>query len=289
MRIALNGATIMRAPLADDIAIAAACGFSALEVWAGKLAGYLAERPLTGLTAQLRDASIVPWCINSIEDITYRDAGGRRALLAQTRETAAVARAIGAPAIVVVPGPLPGSPSRSPVDEAVEVLREMAEAAGDTGLAFEFLGKLGCAVPTLDLAIEIVERVDLPNVGMVVDLFHFYAGGSRMEDIGRIPVEKLFVVHLNGCEDLSRDQLTDAHRLYPGEGVLPGAAILSALRERGFDGVASVEIFRPEYWAQEPRQVALTAYERAAALLAAAGYRVTEASPPAGAARAGDG
>lgn len=289
MRIALNGATIMRAPLADDIAIAAACGFSALEVWAGKLPGYLAGRPLTALAAQLRDAGVVPWCINSMEDITYRDADGRRALLAATREMAAVARAIGAPAIVVVPGRLPEEADRGVVDEAAAVLREMAAVAGETGLAFEFLGKPGCAVPTLDLAIETVERVDRPNVGMVVDLFHFYAGGSRMEDIGRVPVEKLFVVHLNGCEDLPRDQLADAHRLYPGEGVLPGAAILSALRERGFDGVASVEIFRPEYWAQEPRLVARTAYERAVALLAAAGYRVTEASPPAGAARAGDG
>jgi hypothetical protein len=58
----------------------------------------------------------------------------------------------------------------------------------------------------------------------------------------------------------------DAHRLYPGEGVIPIDAILSSLHARGFDGVASVEIFRPEYWEQPPADVARTAYDRAAAV-----------------------
>jgi 2-keto-myo-inositol isomerase len=109
---------------------------------------------------------------------------------------------------------------------------------------------------------------------MVIDTFHFYAGGSVLADIGRLPVERLFVVHLNGCEDLPRGQLTDAHRLYPGEGVIPIDGILSGLRERGFDGMASVEIFRPAYWEEDPRVVARTALERASAVVRRAGLTV---------------
>src|SRR5207302_1935426 len=117
--------------------------------------------------------------------------------------------------------------------------------------------------PTLDLAIEVVREVDRPNVGMVIDTFHFYAGGSRLDDIARVPIDKLFVVHLNGCEDLPRGQLTDAHRLYPGEGPIPIEAILRALRTNGFDGTCSVEIFRPDYWQQDPHEVARTARTKA--------------------------
>jgi 2-keto-myo-inositol isomerase len=79
---------------------------------------------------------------------------------------------------------------------------------------------------------------------------------------------------VNGCEDLPRDQLTDAHRLYPGEGPIPIDDIARRLCGRGFDGVASVEIFRPAYWEQEPREVARTARMKAAQVLERAGYEI---------------
>jgi 2-keto-myo-inositol isomerase len=87
-----------------------------------------------------------------------------------------------------------------------------------------------------------------------------------------VALDRLLVVHLNGCEDLPREQLTDAHRLYPGEGVTPVVAILRILRARGWDGVASVEIFRPEYWRQDSRLVARNAHTAAVSVLIAAGY-----------------
>jgi 2-keto-myo-inositol isomerase len=273
MRIGLNGATIMHSDLAADVRIAAECGFDALEIWAGKLEPYLREHEAEELGAELQAAGVQPWCINSIENITHRDGAGRQAVLQETERLSAVARAIGAPSIVVVPGTHPdGFNRRESVRDAVDVLREMSDAAGDVRLAFEFLGKPRCAVPTADMAAEIVEEVDRGNVGMVVDTFHFHAGGSRLDDLDAIPVQKLLVLHLNGCEDLPREELTDAHRLYPGEGPIPGPAIAGRLRERGFDGTASVEIFRPAYWEQDPRDVARQARAAAVSVLEKAGY-----------------
>jgi 2-keto-myo-inositol isomerase len=278
MRLCLNGATIMRSPLTADFEIAAECGFSALEIWAGKLEAHLEHHTLADVRAKARALGITPWCINSIEDITFRDADGRKDLLAEVERMAAAGRYMGAPSIVVVPGQQPGGLAfnrNESINDAVEALVAMSEAAAEVGLAFEFLGKPGCAVPRLDMAIEIIERTDRANVGMVIDTFHFYAGGSRLDDITRVPVDRLFVLHLNGCEDLPKSELTDAHRLYPGEGAIPLQEILSTLRARGFDGTASVEIFRPAYWEQDPRDVARTAFERAATELTRAGYAVT--------------
>ncbi len=273
MKLTLNGATIMRSPLADDVEIAAACGFDALEIWARKIEDYLASRTLEELAERMLTLGVQPWCINSIEDITFRDGDGRRALMSELEHECAIARAIGAPSIVVVPGRRPdGYSDPESVEDATDVLRAMSDVAGDVGLAFEFLGKPRCSIPTLDLAIEVVDRVDRANVGMVIDVFHFYAGGSRLDDLSRVPIEKLKVVHLNGCEDLPREQLTDAHRLYPGEGPIPTLDIMRVLRGRGYEGVASIEVFRPEYWEQDPRYVARTARERASGVLEAAGY-----------------
>ncbi len=55
------------------------------------------------------------------------------------------------------------------------------------------------------------------------------------------------VFHINDAEDLPREQLEDRHRLLPGLGILPLREIAAAFKRIGYDKVASVEIFRPEY------------------------------------------
>lgn len=275
MKLALNGATIMRSPLDQDVEIAAECGYDALEIWAGKIDAYVARHPLDQLASKMRALGVRPWCINSIEDITFRDADGRGALLAETERLASIARTLGAPSIVVVPGRRPDGFNRNESErDAIEVLRAMSDVAGDVSLAFEFLGKPGCAVPVLDMAIEIVGEVDRPNVGLVIDVFHFYAGGSRYESLDVVPLDRLLVLHLNGCEDVPRERLTDAHRLYPGEGALPVDEILRPLQRRGFDGVVSIEIFRPAYWEQPAREVAGAARAGAVEVLRRNGFAV---------------
>ena len=56
----------------------------------------------------------------------------------------------------------------------------------------------------------------------------------------------------------------DAHRLLPGEGVIPLDDILTRLKQIGFDGLCSIELFRPEYWERDPAKLATAA--RAATL-----------------------
>jgi hypothetical protein len=52
--------------------------------------------------------------------------------------------------------------------------------------------------------------------------------------------------------------------LLPGEGVIPLDDILVRLKQIGFDGLCSVELFRPEYWERDPEDLAAAA--RAATL-----------------------
>jgi 2-keto-myo-inositol isomerase len=275
MKLALNGATIMQSSLANDVRVAAETGFTHLELWAGKFDTYVREHLLGELADQMRSLNVRPSCINSIEDITHRDAAGRAELIARLRQLVVVAGVLDAPSIVVVPGVRPaGAGPKDSARDAVEVLRVLSDVAGDVGLAFEFLGKPGCSVSMLNMAVEIVGAVDRKNVGMVIDTFHFHAGGSDLADLAVVPVDKLLVVHLNGCEDVPANELTDAHRLYPGEGVIPINAILRRLRERGFDGTASIEIFRPAYWKLDAHVVARTAREKAVDVLTAAGFLI---------------
>ena len=269
MKLALNGATTMKADLATDIHAAAAAGFDQVEIWAPKLRKFLQENSTANLKTLFAESGIKPLSINSIEHVTLREAAAYAQIKTECEELSSIAEAIGCPYIVVVPGKLPtgGLSSYEVIEESVGVLRELASIGERHGvaLAFEFLGQKDCSVQTLELADEIVVKVNRRNIGLVLDSFHFYTGGSTIKMIDALDPKRLFIFHINDAEDLPREQLTDAHRLLPGQGILPLREMISAFRGIGYDKVASVEIFRPEYWERDAFELARdakTAVER---------------------------
>jgi 2-keto-myo-inositol isomerase len=112
----------------------------------------------------------------------------------------------------------------------------------------------------------VVQEANRPNLGIIVDTAHFYAGGSTLESIREVDPERLVVLHINDVEDVPKPDITDGHRLYPGEGVIPLQEILGAVRATGWDGVLSVELFREEYWQQDPLAVAREAKAKTVAV-----------------------
>lgn len=264
MKIALNGATTMHADLETDIKAASAAGFELIEIWAAKLREFLKTKTAAELKNLLAENNLQPYSINSIEHITFRTPADYEKIKAETEELSSIAGAINCPYVVVVPGKLPENASKQEiVDESVRVLSELADIAEKhhVALAFEFLGQTDCSVQTLDLCNEIVEKVDRDSVGNVIDTFHFYAGNSTFEAIDRMKPEKLFIFHINDAENLPKETLTDAHRLYPGTGILPIREIKAHFDKIGYDRMVSIEIFRPEYWNEDPFEVARKAKE----------------------------
>jgi len=262
MKIALNGATTMHADLATDIKAASAAGYDLLEIWSAKLYKFLESNSPTDLKSLLEEHGLEPYSINSIEHITFRSPDDYSMIKAECETLSKVAGEIGCPYVVVVPGKLPEGASKVQiVEESVRVLNELADISEphNVSLAFEFLGQADCSVQTLDLCNEIVEAVNRPSIGNVIDTFHFYAGNSSFEAIDSMRREKLFIFHINDAEDLPKEQLTDAQRLYPGTGILPIREIKEHFDKIGYDRMVSVEIFRPEYWEQDPFEVALKA------------------------------
>lgn len=264
MKLALNGATTMHADLETDIRAAGKAGFDLVELWASKLREYLSTHSIGELRTLLTENNVEPYSINSIEHITFRTPEDYELIKAECGELSAVAGQLYCPYIVVVPGKLPENTSEAEiVAESVRVLNELADISEPYGvsLAFEFLGQTDCSVQTLDLAKKIVDEVNRNSVGVVIDSFHFYAGNSSFEAIDSLDPSKLFVFHINDAENLPKDELTDAERLYPGLGILPLAEIKAHFDKIGYDRMASIEIFRPEYWDQDPFEVAKKAKE----------------------------
>ena len=275
MLLGFNGATTLTADLATDIRAAKAAGYGCLEIWAPKLLGYFATGSLADLRRALRRAGLPVATLNSVERVTFQDPSGHERMLQDFTRFCRVASALGGATVIAVPSPKPGRMSRTAMEaESVWALRQLGAIAArhEVRVALEFLGFADCSVNTLEACWRVVKRVNRPNVGLVLDTFHFYAGNSSLRSIAALDPRRLFMVHLNDVMAGPRAHLHDARRLYPGDGVLPLGPILRALRAIGYAGLFSVEIFQPRYWRQDPIKVAATAYKKARAVLEGAGW-----------------
>ena len=70
---------------------------------------------------------------------------------------------------------------------------------------------------------------------------------------------------------LNGGEITDAHRVYPGDGVAPLKPMLRDLRALGFKGVLSLELFNPEYYKRDALEVARTGLEKMKAVVQGSG------------------
>ena len=259
MKIGYNGASTMKADLPTDIRVASQAGYDLVEIWAKKMEAYLSDHTLDELRVLLEKAHIKPLAINSVEFITFNSAWEKTNTMNLIARYAEMADRLDCPYIVVVPSPRPkGATDKEIYDESVRVLTEISERfkGYKVRFAFEFLGFGWCSVSTLEEDLNIVRGVNRKNIGMVLDTFHFYAGGSSVGAIRKVDRDKMFIFHINDAEKLPREELQDAHRLYPGEGVIPLKQIMSGLKEIGYDGPVSLEMFRPEYWTRPAEEVA---------------------------------
>ena len=77
---------------------------------------------------------------------------------------------------------------------------------------------------------------------LLLDVYHIHKGGSDFSGIKLLSAATLHVFHVNDYPaDPPRDQITDAHRVFPGDGVAPLTEVFRDLAAIGFDGTLSLE------------------------------------------------
>ncbi len=269
-RFGLNGATTGAHDLLTDLRAAHDAGYQALEIRDTKLEAYLrGGGSIDAFRCALSEAGVDAASLNALERSTLVTGADLEAVLQRCRVLCQWAAALRCPYVVAVPSFLDGVRDRGRVtDLTVASLRAMAGigAAHGVRIGFEFLGFPACSVNTLGEARRIVEAVDDRGIGLVIDAFHFYAGGSTWAMLDGLRPERLFLVHLDDAEDRPRGTLTDAHRLLPGDGVIPLAELVRRLEATGYRGVYSIELFRPEYYEWDPTELARAAMKKMEAL-----------------------
>jgi sugar phosphate isomerase/epimerase len=98
-------------------------------------------------------------------------------------------------------------------------------------------------VSTLPTMLKMTRAAAHPNVRPMLDLYHFWAGLSKFEDLELVQPGEIAHVHFQDVPDLPRELLDNTTRAVPGEGVTPLARILRALAAKRYAGPLSVELF----------------------------------------------
>lgn len=124
----------------------------------------------------------------------------------------------------------------------IDALKNVLEYAEKKEVRINLEYEPGLLISSAEEAIEIIEKVNSPNIGQNFDIGHsFVAEGDVIETIKKIK-NKIHNVHIEdiGLDDQGRPV---HYHLIPGKGVMPLKNIISTLKKTGFKGWYIVELY----------------------------------------------
>jgi 2-keto-myo-inositol isomerase len=177
-------------------------------------------------------------------DATQLDTGN--ASLETLKGKLEIVQAVGCDRIVC-PSTSTGAKTLDDFKRGADNMRTGGELAKTFGvsLMLEF-AKTSTLAGSLASALKIVREANHPNVRIMMDTFHFWAGLSKVEDLDLLRDGELAHLHFEDIPaDPPREMLnSQAHRVFPGEGAVPLRRIVEVLKRKGYAGPASLELFQ---------------------------------------------
>jgi sugar phosphate isomerase/epimerase len=254
----LNTSTIagQKLPLTEVIDLAAKAGFHAIEPWIGELQTYQQQGgSLEDLRKRIEDhgmavASAIGFAKWIVDDDAERAAG-----LEEARRDVDLVAQLGGKYIAAPPV---GHHEKPGLDllaaaERYAVLFDLAQPFGVTPL-LEIWGP-SKSLHRLGEALFIAAESKRP-ASLLLDVYHLYKGGSTHAGLRLLNGRQLPVFHVNDYPaNPPRERITDADRVYPGDGVAPLREIFSILRDIGATSFLSLEFFNATYYQQDAMTV----------------------------------
>jgi len=256
MNLCISQATTLPATFADDINGYADGGCFAIEVWLTKLEQHLAEiKPEP--TKALLEARGVSLAAAAYQGGLLLSQGEQRtAHFDHFRHRLELCQSFRIPTMVLV-ADFTQAVDAASLGRAIVSLKQAGQwaAAFDVRLALEFRGtETFCSC--LETAVMLVEQCGEPNVGVCLDVFHYYKGPSKPEDLDRLTKANLAHVQVCDIAGVPRELMTDSDRVFPGEGDFRFEDIRNRLRAIGYEGYVSLELMNPIVWQSKVSQVA---------------------------------
>lgn len=144
-------------------------------------------------------------------------------------------------------------------------LREVARVLNDNGMRFgleyvsprtSWINKRYLFQHTMAETRDLVAEIGQPNVGILLDSWHWYHAGDTVADIAKLSPKDVVSVDLNDAPaGVPKEQMMDNRREMPAAtGVIDVKAFLGALEKIGYDGPVRAEPFNDVVRRMQPDQ-----------------------------------
>jgi sugar phosphate isomerase/epimerase len=240
----------MAGPLEERLAAAEAAGFTQVMLWARDLAehphGYDAAVRL------VRESRLEVTGLQLMSNYEGMSGPAHEHKLDIAKALLEVCVNVDAPLLVVSSSA--ALADRQDAEQAAHDLRKLANLAVPTGVRVGFKAiPWGRTISDLRGAWDLVCRANHANLGLVLDAFHFIAGGQSLEVLDELAPDKILLVQL---ADFSvpfyqehRRHDADQMRVFPGSGVMHEqvAALVRHLDRIDYDGDYSLLVANEDY------------------------------------------
>ncbi|MEM7196696.1 MAG: sugar phosphate isomerase/epimerase family protein, partial [Pseudomonadota bacterium] len=265
VRYCLNTSTIrgQRLTVPEQIELVASTGYDAIEPWIGDLRSYAENAPLSDLKEQLDDSGISIASAIGFANWIVDDPGKRNEALQQARSDMELLAELGATRIAAPPAGAQNSEGLD-LSRIAERYHDLLEVGRETGVTPQLeLWGFSKTLSRLGELAYVAAECGHPDAAVLPDVYHIYKGGSDFAGLGMIEASRINVFHMNDYPgEPSREEIGDADRVYPGDGVAPLDEILNTLFDGGFSGFLSLELFNRTYWELPAVEVAETGLQK---------------------------
>lgn len=243
-----------------ELEVAAKAGYGAVEIWVNTLQDYLktggtlpeAKRIIDDLGLKVEDAiGFAPWIVD--------DEATRAKALDQLKMEMEQLAQIGCPRVAAPPMGATTGPSLD-LAKVAERYRAILELGDKTGVVphlelWGFSKNLSRVGEILYVAVESGH----PSARLLMDVYHLHKGGSGMDSVKAVGKPLIEIFHINDYPATPpRETITDADRVYAGDGVAPLKDLLISLKNPDKPVILSFEVFNKDYYAQDALLVAKT-------------------------------
>ncbi|HCD01086.1 MAG TPA: xylose isomerase [Planctomycetaceae bacterium] len=265
-RFCLNTSTIrgQKLNLLQEVNLAGKVGYTGIEPWIREIDQYVRDGgSLKDLRKRITDAGLQVESAIGFAQWIVDDDKRRAAALEQAKRDMEKVRQLGGTRIAAPPA---GATGQVDLDlfAAADRYRALLEVGRGIGVTpqvevWGFSKSLSRLGETVFVAIESGH----PDACVLPDIYHIYKGGSDFTGLSLLSGPAIHCFHVNDYPaNPPRATITDADRVYPGDGVAPVVKVLKGIAGKGHQVALSLELFNRTYWKQDAELVCRTGLQK---------------------------
>ena len=267
-RYCFNTSCIRKAklPLDEIVRQVAAAGYDGFEPWINEIETFTKEGGnLADLRKLIEDSGLQVESAIGFPRWGVEDDAERQQGLEQAKREMDMVRQLGGRRIAAPPSGING---RDYPEIPLMILGARYRALLELGVSMEVIPQLEIWGSSRNLhhisqAAFVAIAANHPQAAILLDIYHLYRGGSDFDGLRMLSGVGMNIFHVNDYPaEPPREQTRDSDRVYPGDGIAPLNLVFQSLRDVGFQGALSLELFNETYYQQPTQTVIKTGLQK---------------------------